>query len=206
MAALGAPAFTVTGGILGAPLMAGAPLSKFFDFHSSASHDEFNRQDGTVMAIFESLPGGPMPQQLRELVVVNNQHQSTLGFAVLVIPTPVHQGMIYAIHSLSKFATRLGQPCTQWDNRIFTSIGEVIANQNSITVKFPNTAFSHQNGGNFIWVGHAQHMAAMFGANPNLQQLGEFNNFDAGTELIHSCNIMVTIPLCSMSPLTHQQA
>jgi hypothetical protein len=36
-------------------------------------------------------------------------------------------------------------------------------------------------------------MVAMFGADPNLQLLGEFNNFDAGTELIQSRN-MVPIP------------
>jgi hypothetical protein len=208
MAAAAAPAIAA-GGILGAPFAAGAPLSRFLDFYSDASRDEFNRQYATVMAVFESVPGGITPQQIRELVV-NNPRESSLGFAVLVLPTPAHQGLIYAIHSLSKFATRLGQPATQWDDRIFGSVGEVVANQNPITVELPDTAFSRQGGGNLFRVGHAQRMAAMFGADPTLQLLGEFTNYDAGTELIQSRNL-VPIPHRYMrhfvtGPLTPRQA
>jgi hypothetical protein len=177
---------------MAAPLAVGAPLSRFTDFYSDASQDEFNRQYAAVMAVFESVPGGPTPQQIRELVV-NNPRGSSLGFAVLVIPTPGHQGMIYGIHSLSKFATRLGQPATLWDDRIFGSVGEVVANQNPITVELPTTAFSRLNQGNQFRVGHAQRMAAMFGADPALELLGEFTNFDAGTELVESRNL-VPIP------------
>jgi hypothetical protein len=89
------------------------------------------------MAVFESLPGGPTPQQIQELLV-NNPRESSVGFVVLILPTPTHQGMIYAIHSSSKFATHLGQPATQWDDHIFGStIGKVVTNQNPITVKLP---------------------------------------------------------------------
>jgi hypothetical protein len=124
---------------------------------------------------------------------VNNPQESSLGFAVLVIPMPAHQGMIFAIHSLSKFAARLRQPATQWDDHIFGSIGEVVAKQNPTTVKLPSITFSRQNGGNLFWVGQAQCMAAMFGANPNLQLLKEFTNFDTGTKLVQSQNL-VPIP------------
>jgi hypothetical protein len=53
-------------------------------------------------------------------------------------------------------------------------------------------------------------MAAMFGADPNLELLGEFTNFDAGTELVQSRN-MVPIPHRYMrffiaGPLTPRQA
>jgi hypothetical protein len=98
----------------------------------------------------------------------------------------MHQGIIYHIHLLLKFATRLGQPTTQLDDHIFGSVGKVIANQNPITVELPVTAFSHQNGGNLFCAGHAQHMGAMFGPNPNLQLLGEFTNFDTYTKLVQS--------------------
>jgi hypothetical protein len=182
--AANAPALAA-GNIMAAPFAAGAPLSRFLDFYSDASRDEFNRQYSAVMTVFKSVPGGPTPQQIRELVV-NNPRESSLGFALLVIPTPAHQGMIYGIHSLSKFATRLGQPATQWDDRIFGSVGEVVANQNPITVELPATAFSQLSQGNLFRVAHAQRMAASFGADPALELLGEFTNFDAGTELIGS--------------------
>jgi hypothetical protein len=207
MAAIG-PALAA-GQVLAAPFAAGAPLSKFLDFYSDASRDEFDRQYGAVMAVFQSTPGGPTPQQIRELVV-NNPRESSLGFAVLVLPTPAHQGLIYGIHSVAKFSARLGQPATQWDDRIFGSIGEVVANQNPITIELPATAFSRLGGGALHRVGHAQRMAAMFGADPELQLLGEFTNFDAGTELLQSRNL-VPIPHRYMrhfisSPLTPRQA
>jgi TnpA family transposase len=95
------------------------------------------------MGVFASVPGGPTPQQIRELVV-NNPRVSTLGFATLVIPAhnPAHQGMIYALHTVAKFATRLDQPATQWDNQIFSSISEVVGNQNPATIQLPADAFS----------------------------------------------------------------
>jgi hypothetical protein len=51
-------------GLIAGPFAARAPLSKFLDFYSDASRDKFNRQHGTVMAVFQSLPGGPLPQQI----------------------------------------------------------------------------------------------------------------------------------------------
>jgi hypothetical protein len=92
MAAAAAPALT-TGGL--GPHAAGAPLSRFLDFYSDVSLDEFNRQYAQVMAVLESLPGGPFPLQIQELMVNNPRESSLGGFAVLVLPTPpAHQGMI----------------------------------------------------------------------------------------------------------------
>jgi hypothetical protein len=163
------------------------------------------------MGVFASVPGGASPQQILELVV-NNLRESSLGFFTLVIPAhnPAHQGMIYAIHSVTKFATRLGQPATQWDNRLFGSINEVIRNQKPATVELPVDAFSRQNGGNLFRVAHPQRMVAMYDADPALELLGEFANFDAGTELVQSRN-MVPIPHQHMrhflnGPLTPHQA
>jgi hypothetical protein len=118
--------------------------------------------------------------------------------------------MIYALHTVVKFATRLGQPATQWDNCIFGSINEAVRNQNPTTIELPADAFSRQNGGNLYRVGQQQRMAAMFGADPTLELLGEFANFDAGTELVGSRN-MVPIPHRYMrhfiaGPLTPRQA
>jgi hypothetical protein len=104
----------------------------------------------------------------------------------------------------------LGQPATQWDNRLFGSINEVVGNQNPTTVELPIDAFSCQNGGNLFRVAHPQRMVAMYGADPALELLGEFANFDAGTELVQSRN-MVPIPHRYMrhflnGPLTPRQA
>jgi hypothetical protein len=51
-------------GLIAGPFAAGAPLSKFLDFYSDASRDKFNLQYGAVMAVFQSLPGGPSPAQI----------------------------------------------------------------------------------------------------------------------------------------------
>ena len=177
-----APVLGTAGEILAGPLLAGAPTSNFTEYYADASKDEYNRQYDAVMGVFASLPGGPQPQQIRELVV-NNPRESSLGFATLVIPThnPAHQGLIYAIHSVSKFAPRLGQPVTQWDNRLFGSINEVIGNQNPATVELPLDAFNRLNGENLFRVAQPQRMVAMYGADPALELLGEFADFDAGT-------------------------
>jgi hypothetical protein len=78
------------------------------------SQDEYNRQYTAPMGVLTAVPSGPTPQQIRKLVV-NNPRVSTRGFATLVLPAhnPAHQGMIYALHTIAKFAMRLGQPATQ---------------------------------------------------------------------------------------------
>jgi hypothetical protein len=55
------------------------------EYYADASKDEFNHQYVAVMNIFESVPGGPMPQQIRELAV-NNPRESSLGFTTMVAP------------------------------------------------------------------------------------------------------------------------
>jgi hypothetical protein len=212
MAANPAPAqLAAAGGVLAGPLAAGAPIATFTEYYADASQDEFNRQYGAVMNVFASVPGGPTPAQIRELAV-NDPRESSLGYATLVVPAhaPASAGLIYAIHTVAKFTPRLGQPATQWDDRIFGSIGEVVAHQIPTTVELPATAFTRQNGGNLYRVGHPVRMTAMFGADPNLALLGEFTNFDAGTELVQTRNI-VPIPHRYMrffvaGPLTPRQA
>jgi hypothetical protein len=102
------------------------------EYYTDKSQDEYNRQYTALMGVFASVPGGPTPQQIRKLVVVNNPRESTLGFATLVLSAhnPTHQGMIYALHTVAKFAMRLGQSATRWENRIFGSINQVAGNQN----------------------------------------------------------------------------
>jgi hypothetical protein len=60
-------------------------------------------------------------------------------------------------------------------------------------------AFNYQNGGNLFRVGKSQRMAAMYGTYPALELLGEFTNFDAGTQLVQSWK-MVLITHCYMRP------
>jgi hypothetical protein len=182
MAAAPGPPIGAAAGLLAGPLAAGAPLSKFLDFYSDASRDEFNRQYSAVMAVFQSLPGGPSPQQIRELVV-NNPRESTLGFATLVVVTPGHQGLIYAIHSLSKFATRLGQPATQWDDRILKSpsVARLSVIRPSIFRFFP---FRRQQLGtkcqcspDLLSLSHDAHLLLTVQANIKLRHRALFSRF-----------------------------
>jgi hypothetical protein len=64
------------------------------------------------MRVFALVPDGPLPQQIRELVV-NNPRESNLDFATLALPVhdDARQGMIYTLHTVVKFVMRLvGQP------------------------------------------------------------------------------------------------
>jgi hypothetical protein len=87
----------------------------------------------------------------------------------------------------------LDSRASHWDSLSFGSIGEAVTNQIPVSIELPTNAFSRQNQGNLFQVGHPQRMAAMFSADPLLEILGEFTNFDAGTELIELQN-MVPIP------------
>jgi hypothetical protein len=183
----------------------------FVEYYNDVSNDEHHLQYANVMAVFRSIPGGSTPAQIRELVV-NNPRETSLGYATLVIPAdnPAHQGLIYGLHSVSKFDMRLGQPNTQWDNRIFGAINDVMGHQIPTTVELPADAFIRQNGGAMYRVGLTQLMDVTFGADPDMQLLGPFANLDAGTELIESRN-MVPIPHRYMrffmaGPLTPRQA
>jgi hypothetical protein len=72
-------------------------------------------------------------------------------------------------------------------------INEVVGNQNPTPVELSLDAFNRLNGGNLFRVAQPQQMVAMYGADPALELLEEFADFDAGTELVQSCN-MVPIP------------
>jgi hypothetical protein len=96
MAAQQAPAqFAAAVAALAGPLAAGAPISTFLEYYSDASQDEFNRQYVAVMNVFELVPGGPTPAQIRELAV-NDPREFSLGFATLIVPAhaPASAGMI----------------------------------------------------------------------------------------------------------------
>jgi hypothetical protein len=182
----------------GPPLVPPAQTATFTEYYAEATYNKHNQNYANVMNIFSSPGGLQTPAQLRELVS-NNPRELSLGFAVLSIPTnnPAHTGTIYAIHSIAKFASRLGQPAAQWDDHIYGSINETVGNQGPTTVEFPNDAFTRLGGGALYQVGLAQRMDAMYNADPNLGVLGPFGKFDAGTELVQSRNI-VPIPHCYM--------
>ena len=130
-----------------APLVPPAQqTATFVEYYANASRDEHNRQYAGLMTLFESPGGTQTPAQLRELVC-NNPRESSLGFAILCLHAPGGPGMIYAIHSLARFAPRLGQPATQWDGQIHGSINEVTGNQIPTTVTLPADALARQGGG-----------------------------------------------------------
>jgi hypothetical protein len=83
-----------------------------------------------------------------------------------IVVVALYQGLVYAIHSVTKFGTRLGQPATQWDNHMFGPINEVVGNQNPTTVELPIDAFNRLNGENLFRVAQPQRMVAMYGADP----------------------------------------
>jgi hypothetical protein len=115
MASLSPPALG-TGGLILAAGYHGAPeqLSTFLDYYADASQDEYNCQYSNVMPVFVSVPGGPAPAQIWELIS-NNPREPSLGFITLVLPAnnPAHQGLLYTLHSISRFAPCLGHPPTQ---------------------------------------------------------------------------------------------
>jgi hypothetical protein len=193
------------------PLPTVAPTTTFSEYYNDASKDEHNRLYAQVMTIFPSEAAGQTLAQIRELRT-NNPRDSSLGYVTLVNSTanPAHQGMLYRIHSLAKFETRLGQPPTQWNGCTFGSIHNVVGHQIPMTVELPADAFSRQGGGTQFCVGLPQLINASFATNNDLQLLGAFGNLDAATELIKSRN-MVPVPHCYMrhltgGPLTPRQA
>jgi hypothetical protein len=65
-----APVLGAAEGALAGPFAAGAQISTFMEYYTAASQDECNLQYTTlVMGVFTSVPGGPSPQQISELVV-----------------------------------------------------------------------------------------------------------------------------------------
>jgi hypothetical protein len=188
-----------------------AQTSTFSEYYNDSSKDEHNLLYTNVMAVFRSGAAGQTPAQIRELVT-NNPRDSSLGYVTLITSTanPAHQGMLYGIHSLAKFETRLGQPPTQWDGRIFGSIHDTVGHQIPTTIELPTDAFSRHAGGTQYRVGIPQLMNASFATDNDLQLLGAFGNMDAATELIESRN-MVPVPHRYMrhfigGPLTPRQA
>jgi hypothetical protein len=101
-----------------------------------------------VMAVFESAQGGQTRVQIRELVT-NNPRNSSLGYATLVLSAanPAHQGLIYRVHYVANFGTRLGHSPTKRDGHIFGSINDVVGHQIPTTIELPVDAFARQDGG-----------------------------------------------------------
>jgi hypothetical protein len=196
MAAPPPPVLGAGGLVLASHLGAPTKLSTCLDYYADGTKDKYDRQYTNVMTVFMSVPGGPAPAQIHKLIS-NNPRESSLWFATLVLPTnnPAHQGLLYALHSLSSFAPRLGHPPTQWDDHLLGSINEAISNQIPTMVEFPADAFSQLNGGALYRVRLPQRIDAMLAADPDLQHLGEFASQDAGIKLIQS-RTMVPISHC----------
>ena len=93
----------------------------------------------TVMSVFAS-PGTATntPAVIRDLVS-SDPRNSSMGYVVLVVSPqqPAAPGLIYGMHTISKYATRLGHPATLWDNELFVSLHDVVGNQIPATVHFP---------------------------------------------------------------------
>ena len=199
-------------GIPAPPVPTLAQIKTFTEFYNDATLDEFGGTYGTVMAVFAS-PGtaGTTPASIRDLIT-NDPHNSSMGYVTLVV-SPAQAGdpgLIYALHTVSKYSIRLGHPATPWDNGLFASLHDVVGNQIPATVRFPTDAFACIANGAQHRVPTAQLLDAEFAADLNATVLGPFANGDAGTELF-SCRNVVGIPHCYMrhfipGPLTPRQA
>jgi hypothetical protein len=177
-----------------APIL--AQSRSFTEFYNDTTMDEFHGVYGPVMSVFDS-PGaaGATPAAIRELIS-NDPRSSSMGYLVLVLPpnAPNSPGLIYGMHSVAKYVTRLGQPATLWDDGLFASIHDVVGNQIPSTMQFPADAFARLGQGAHYCV-PLQLLDMNFATDPNMATVGPYNNHDAGTELIESCNV-VGVPHC----------
>ena len=208
MAALGQPA----AGVPAQPVPTVAQTKTFTEFYNDASLDEFHGVYDTVMSVFAS-PGTATntPAVIRDLVS-SDPRNSSMGYVVLVVSPqqPAAPGLIYGMHTISKYATRLGHPATPWDNELFASLHDVVGNQIPATVHFPADAFVRQGQGAHYRVALGQTLDAEFGADANKGIVGPFAAGDAGADLI-SCRNVVGVPHRYMrhfipGPLTPRQA
>ena len=197
------------------PLVPPAPTlasnRTFVEYYNDASVDEFHGNYTNVMTIF-TCPGDPTvtPASIRELVT-NDPNNSSLGYLFLVADSDdVNDvGLLYGVHNVAKYATRLGHPATPWDNKSYGSLHDVTGNQIPTTVLFPSDTFTKVGAGANYTVPNEQLMAATYAADPNLALVGPFVNNAAGTELVSSRNT-VGIPHRYMrhfipGPLTPRQ-
>ena len=115
-----------------------------------------------------------------------------MGYIALIVSpaAPAGPGLIYALHTVAKYATCLGHPATPWDNQIFASLHDVVGNQIPTNVHFPTDAFNRLGAGANYRVPLAQALDASFAADQNLALVGPYNNNDAGTELLQSRNLV----------------
>lgn len=189
-----------------------AQTKTYTEFYNDVSNDEFQGTYDTVMAVFAS-PGAAniTPVMIRELIT-NEPQSSSMGYAVLIV-SPIHPnlpGLIYGMHTVTRYATRFGFPVTQWDNGLFATIHDVVGNQIPPTVLFPADAFTrHATGANYR-VPSAQLIDAELAADEDVEVLGPYAIGDADTELI-SCRNIVGIPHRYMrhfipGPLTPRRA
>ena len=123
-AANAAAAAAATGGLHAPPL----PASSYQDYYNDASNDEYNGNYGALMREFDAVTGRA-PGELRKLAC--SSPTSSLGYLYLVqAPGNIqHPGYLMAIHSVSKYVTRLGFPQTQWDEMRFGTVGHIVAGQ-----------------------------------------------------------------------------
>ena len=123
------------------PAIAAVPHATFGAFYTDASLDEHSRNYALLMGCF-AIPG-LAPAVLRDLAT-NNPLTSSVGYIHLSLMdnNPAGPGILRVVHNTVRFRTVLGQPATQWDNRIFGSIGDAVGNQIPPTVEMPINSLS----------------------------------------------------------------
>jgi predicted RecA/RadA family phage recombinase len=188
-------AFPPGAGVPQPPDPTAAQNKTFTEYYNDASNDEFRGDYTTVMATFASPGvGNVQPVTIRDLIS-NDPHRSSMGYAVLVVSAsnPNQPGLIYGMHTVSKYAPRFGFPATPWDSQLFATLHDVVGNQIPATIQFPSDAFARMGQGANYRVPSDQLIDAEFAADPSLEVLGPYANGTVDTELI-SCRNIVGIP------------
>jgi hypothetical protein len=200
-------------GVMLPPVMTAAQTKNYTEYYNTAGNDEFQGDYTTAMAVFDSPGAGVLaPVDIRELLT-NEPQESSMGYAVLVVSAgnPNQPGLIYSLHTVTKYPTCFGFPVTQWDNLMFASTQDVVGNQIPATITFPANSFNRVNNGAQYRVPSVALIDAELAADPLLETLGPYVATDADTELISCRNMVVGIPHRNMrhfipGPLTPRAA
>jgi hypothetical protein len=110
--------------------------------------------------------------------------------------TPNTVGHSVVVHSLALAPQRMGFPATQWVNRVFGFVGEVLGPTTGAglinTVEFPLDAFhlAGNGGAHHLNVPTAEILTAAFAADPDVATVGPFVANTPGTDTIRTRTCM----------------
>ncbi len=174
---------------------------------SDAAYDPFNGDYRSIMDTYHvpiQANNAPTPAEL-SAAASNARSSGTLIPTAFLLLQRDHK--IHCYHSISKFTPRLGMPATPWDNFLFATKGDLYENVAQTT--YWRSEYFHQVPGQFR-VGTPATLDTALGGDPLLeQQVGPYNDQDAGTEIVRCRRCMYCPPkyvALMMDPVTPRVA